>query len=269
MPGEETLQRISIDAGIAELMRGAGSRGEALDNHPALLGGLAHGFERRGFSHAGASLQALDSVARGQNLFRRRALRGIENRILGGMRHGLLNRHDLVGPALPLAHLPQDFLLSMDGFRRGELPRGTVLRRGDKLKFAGGQTLFDAGANLGVGGFAHAAPQGIAEEGALIGDSLALEAAFAGKGHCFLGGLLRFLRSALGRFLLATLAGRGHNLIRLIAELGGQLAVRREHLGGRLNLLLVARGVGGDLRRLVAGETILLHVCEDLILALA
>jgi hypothetical protein len=56
MPGEEALQRISIDAGIAELMRGAGGRGEAFDNHPALFGGLAHGFERRGFAHAGASL---------------------------------------------------------------------------------------------------------------------------------------------------------------------------------------------------------------------
>ena len=185
------------------------------------------------------------------------------------MRHGLLNRHDLVGPALPLAHLPQDFLLSLDGFRRGELPRGTVLRRGDKLKFAGGQTLFDTRANLRVGRFAHAAPQGIAEEGALVGDGLALEAAFAGKGHCFLGGLLRLFGSALGGFLFGPLTRRGHNLIRLIAELGGQLAMRRKHFGGRLNLLLVARGMGGDLRRLVAGETILLHVCEDLILALA
>jgi len=45
--------------------------------------------------------------------------------------------------------------------------------------------------------------------------------------------------------------------------------VRREHLGGRLNLLLVARCVGGDFCRLVAGETVILHVCEDLILALA
>ena len=61
---------------------------------------------------------------------------------------------------------------------------------------------------------------------------------------------------------------RSYNLIRLISELGGQLAVRREHLGGRLNLFLVARCVGGDLRRLVARYTILLHVCKDLILAL-
>jgi hypothetical protein len=73
----------------------------------------------------------------------------------------------------------------------------------------------------------------------------------------------------LGRFLLATLVRRSYNLIRLIAELGGQLTVRREHFGRRLNLFLVARGVGGDLRRFVAGETILLHVSEDLILALA
>jgi hypothetical protein len=56
MPGKEALQCIGIDAGIAELMRGAGGWGETLDNHSALLGGLAHGFERRGFSHAGAFL---------------------------------------------------------------------------------------------------------------------------------------------------------------------------------------------------------------------
>ena len=63
MPCKETLQGIGIDTGIAELMRGAGGRSEALDNHPALLGGLAHGFESSGLSHAGASLQALYSVA--------------------------------------------------------------------------------------------------------------------------------------------------------------------------------------------------------------
>ena len=143
MPCKEALQRIGIDAGIAKLMRGAGGRSEAFDNHPALLGGLAHGFERSGLAHAGASLQALHSVARGQNLFRRRALRGIENRVLGGMRHGLLNRHDLFGPTLPLTHLPQDFLLSLDGLRRSEQPRGTVLPRRDKLELAGGQTLFN------------------------------------------------------------------------------------------------------------------------------
>jgi hypothetical protein len=56
MPGEEALQRISIDAGIAELMRGARSRGESFDNHSALFGGLAHGFESSGLSHAGAAL---------------------------------------------------------------------------------------------------------------------------------------------------------------------------------------------------------------------
>ena len=44
MPCKEALKRISIDAGIAELMRGARRWGEALDNHPALFGGLAHGF---------------------------------------------------------------------------------------------------------------------------------------------------------------------------------------------------------------------------------
>jgi hypothetical protein len=56
MPGKETLQRVGMDARIVELMRGAGGWGETLDNHLTLFGGLAHGFERRGLSHAGASL---------------------------------------------------------------------------------------------------------------------------------------------------------------------------------------------------------------------
>ena len=38
----------------------------------------------------------------------------------------------------------------------------------------------EVGADLAVGGFSHAAPQGIAEDVALIGDGLALEVAVAG-----------------------------------------------------------------------------------------
>ena len=158
---------------------------------------------------------------------------------------GLLDGHDLLGTALPLSHLPQDFLLTLDGLRRGELSRGTVLRSVDKLELAGGQSRLHAGANLRVGRFAHAAPQGIAEEGALVGDSFALEAALACKSHGLLRGLLRFFRGMLDGFVLAALSRLGYNLIRLISELGGQLAMRREDFGGRLNLLLVARGVGG------------------------
>ena len=38
--------------------------------------------------------------------------------------------------------------------------------------------------------------------------------------------------------------------ISLIAELGRKLPVGSQYLGGCVNLLLVASGVGGDLRRL-------------------
>jgi hypothetical protein len=50
-----------------------------------------------------------------------------------------------------------------------------------ELEFAGGEAGLHAGADLSVSGFAHPAPQRIAEESAFVGDCLSLEAALAGS----------------------------------------------------------------------------------------
>ncbi len=121
-----------------------------------------------------------------------------------------------------------------------------------------------------IGGFAHAAPQGITEDVAFIGDGLALEAAVAGKGD----GLARpelpaFSGLRSSRLALDALPRLGHNLIGLIAELGRNLPVRGQHFGGRENLLLVAGGVRGDLRGLWALIPALLQVLAYLLAARA
>ncbi len=150
-------------------------------------------------------------------------------RIRGRVRHGLLDRHDLFSSAPPLLHSLQEFFLGANGFRGGELPRGVVLLPGYKLELPRGQAGFHAGADLPISGFAHTAPQGIAEESALVGDGLALEAALAGKGHGLPRGLLCFLGNMLRRFFLVALPRAGHHMIGLIAELSGELAMRRKH----------------------------------------
>ena len=53
-------------------------------------------------------------------------------------------------------------------------------------------------------------------------------------------------------WLVAALACLGHDPLGLIAELGGDLPVRGQHLGGSMNFFLVAGGVRGDLRGLRA-----------------
>ena len=54
----------------------------------------------------------------------------------------------------------------------------------------------------------------------------------------------------LGRIFLTTLPCLRHNFVGLVAELGGDLPMCGQYLGGRMNLLAVTGGVRGDLRRL-------------------
>ncbi len=56
---------------------------------------------------------------------------------------------------------------------------------------------------------------------------------------------------------MSSFAGLRDDAISLIAELGGELAVSCHNLGGRMNLFLVAGGVGGDLRGLRSAEAAL------------
>ena len=136
-----------------------------------------------------------------------------------------------------------------DGLAGGELPPGVVLLAGRALELSGGLPLLEVVAHLAVSKVAHAAPQGVAHDVSLIGDGLALEVAALGKGD----GRMRLLRDAFGTRLLLSRCARprfGNDPVRLVAELGRKLPVGCQYLGGRVNLFLVASGVGGDLRGL-------------------
>ena len=62
--------------------------------------------------------------------------------------------------------------------------------------------------------------------------------------------------------------GSDHGL-GLVAEVGGELAMRRHDVGCRVNLLAVPRGVRGDLRRLFPGAASALKICPNLLAARA
>src|SRR5258705_9648754 len=76
-PGEESLQRSGIDAGIAKLPRGAGSWGKALDLKPLRFRSAANDRKRRGLARSGESLDALNTVWRTQHILNHVPLRTV------------------------------------------------------------------------------------------------------------------------------------------------------------------------------------------------
>src|SRR5271156_2678878 len=93
------------------------------------------------------------------------------------------------------------------------------------LELAGSQPRLEAGAHLGIGGFAHAAPQCIAEDVTFIGDGLALEAAMAGEGYGLVSDLLHRFGNVLRSLPLAARPRLDDDSVGLIAELYGKLAM--------------------------------------------
>jgi len=67
--------------------------------------------------------------------------------------------------------------------------------------------------------------------------------------------------------LLCAFPRGGHNLLRLIAKLGGKALVGRESCFGTGDLLFIPRNVGGDLGRSLALDADLLHVLAYLLAA--
>jgi hypothetical protein len=140
--------------------------------------------------------------------------------------------------------------ICVDSFGCRELSGGIVLLPRHKLELARREPRLYTGADLPKGGFPHAAPQCVAENSAVIGNGLALEAALAGKGYSLLRSQAGFFGSTIYRSLTAALAGLRNNPIRLVAKLGGKFAVRTQNFSGRLHLLFVARCVRRDFGRL-------------------
>ena len=153
---------------------------------------------------------------------------------------------------LTFADTAHNLLLGGNGFGGRELPRRSVFPPVPRLKFPGSKPGIEIGADLGVGDFAHAAPEAVAHQGALVDDRFALEVLVTGKGQ-------RFLRAIVWDgwldLVLNPFPRRADDGIGLIAELGGQPPMGVEHFLGRQNLLLVACGVSGDLRGLRGPRT--------------
>ena len=125
-----------------------------------------------------------------------------------------------------------------------------MLLSGHKLELTCGNTSLKPGANFRVRCFTHTASQSIAVKLAFVGDGLALKAAVAGIGDSLPCHLLRTLPVMFGRIFLTTPLCFDHNFVGLVAELGGDLPMSGQYLGGRVNLLAVTGGVRGDLRGL-------------------
>ena len=142
---------------------------------------------------------------------------------------------------------------------------GIVFFSLDETKFAGSNAGFERSAHFFVRGFTHATPQGVTKESTFVGDGFALEASLAGKSHGFLRHLPHLFGDAFLELTLASQAGLRHNPVGLIAEFGGQFAMSGQYLGRRLDHLLIAGGVSGDLRSLMTGEAMLFHMAAYLI----
>jgi hypothetical protein len=252
---EEPLQRVRGDARVAELARGAGGRGEALDHIAVPLRTLPNAFERTCLSTSGPALQTLYTVTGSEYLFDGVALRGVEMRASLRERNSLLDRHELRGAPSPIQYRLDDFFLGLDHLGSCQLARCIVLFARNELELAGSNARLEARANLRVGRFSHAAPHRIDKQGPLILNSFALETTVARERQRG----VRLLLTLLGHWFLcladAPLSCLGNYMIGLVAKVGGNLPVRRQRFVGRQNHLLVAGVVSRNLRRFRATES--------------
>src|SRR5271155_343820 len=193
-------------------------------------------------------------VLRGEHLFYDLLLRRIQELAGTSVVGGVLLSHDRLDCGLALLHVLDGRKLFGNGLAAGELPPGIVLLAGCQQKFSGRLPSLEVVAYLTISKVAHAAPQGVAHDVSFIGDGLALEVAALGK----VDGFLNPFRDVRNARLLLSRRPRprfGDDSIRLVAELGCKLPMGCQYLGGCVNLLLVASGMGGDLRRLRPGKS--------------
>ncbi len=128
-------------------------------------------------------------------------------------------------------------MLGGNSLGRCELATGHV-RPFYCLEFSGCNSSIQIAANLRIGDVAHAASESITNQGPLVYDGLALEILVARKSQRFpnpIDGICGLL------LMLLALPCGADNSIRLVAEVGGKLAVRGHHFAGRMDLLTVTR----------------------------
>ncbi len=267
--GKKALQCVGGNVRIAELPGSARGRCETLHGITVMLRSLADGGKGGGFAGAGDSLQSLHSVMGSEYLFNGVPLRSIELGTSLGEWNSVLNGHELRSAALASPHLLYDLFFCLDSLRRGELASGVVLFSSDNTELAGGDTRFEAGADLRVGRLSHTPPHGIDKECAFIHYSFALKAAVAGKGHGGVRPLPALLYWPLLYLALAAFARFRHYFVSLIAELSGDLPMCSHHFCRRHDHFLVAGVMGGDLCGFGAAESAARQGLDDLLTARA
>ena len=146
-------------------------------------------------------------------------------------RNSLLDGHELGSAALSIQHRLDDLFFGLDHLGSRKPARRIVLFAGNKLKLAGSDARLEAGANLRVGRFSHAAPHGIDKQRPFILNRLALEPAVTRKGQSRMRLLLAFLGHWFLSLADAPLSCFGNHMVCLVAELGGDLPMSRQYFG--------------------------------------
>jgi len=178
----------------------------------------------------------------------------------------VLLTHDRFSGLSPLLHLLDGRKLLGNCLTGRELAARFMLLAGCDLELARGHSLLEMAPYLAVRQVAHATPEGIAHDIPLIGDGFTLEVAALGESHRFLSPF-RCRCEGLPFHAVCPISCLLDDSIRLIAELRGDLPVSGQYLGRGMNFLLVAGGVGGNLRRLWPRKAALFEVLPNLLAA--
>jgi hypothetical protein len=211
----------------------------------------ANNGKRRSLSGAGEALNALNAISRTQHILNYSLLRPVETRLLVDNRDSSGSRENRLDLVTATAYAADNFLLRRNGLSRGELTT-RYMRTLHRLEFSRSNSGIKVAANLGVGDLAHTSPESISDQRPLIDNSFSLEVLIPRKRERFphavmcVVGLLLMLRS---------FPGAADHGIRLVSEVGGELAMGSHHLAGGMNFLPISSGVRGDLSRLFSVVT--------------
>src|ERR1700676_3397194 len=145
------------------------------------------------------------------------------------------NRLDMV---LALTHPAENLMFRFDGFGGSELTARNAPRPLNDLEFPRSQAGLKIDPDLGMGNFAHAATQPVADQSTFINNRLALEVLVAGKGERFPNTLKRVDRFFL---MLRPFTRCTDHSLGLVSEVCRQLPVRGHDVTRRMNLLAVPR----------------------------
>ena len=175
-----------------------------------------------------------------------------------GLGEGFAFRHHGRKGVSPVPNLMDVGTFGGERFGRRIPWRRVIGPLGDSLKLALLAACRELVADFGERRLTHAAPKRSGHDRPLIGNGFALEQMVAGEGH-------RLLSTDRGRLAYAlldrSLAGFCNNPARFIAELGGDLPMRLQHLLFREVLFLFAGSCARRSLRLLAPYT---HSAPDI-----